>query len=131
MTLKTVYVWFKKFSAGRESGKDEHWSVRPTTANTAYRYKWIEVVFASTCVTELSHPLYSPDLSPLDFFQFHKPKITLKGQRFTDIMHIQAAATQELKDVPLEEFSRAFDDLYTHCQRCIVYNWDYGPSALS
>ncbi|GBO01446.1 hypothetical protein AVEN_176516-1 [Araneus ventricosus] len=76
-------------------------------------------------VTELSHPPYSPDLSPMDFLLLPKLKGTLKGRQFTDIAYIQAAVIRELKAIPVEEFSRTFDDLYMRCQRCIVYDGDY------
>ncbi|GBL72646.1 hypothetical protein AVEN_127898-1 [Araneus ventricosus] len=76
-------------------------------------------------VTELSHPPYSLDLSPPDFFLFPKLTVALKGKRFADITHIQAVVTRELKAVPVEEFSRSFDVLYTRSQRCIVYDGDY------
>ncbi|GBL82604.1 hypothetical protein AVEN_263687-1 [Araneus ventricosus] len=76
-------------------------------------------------VNELLRPPYYPDLSPPDFFLFLKLKMSLKGRRFRDITHIQTAVTRELKAIPMEEFSRAFEDLYTRCQRCIVYNGDY------
>ncbi|GBM11919.1 hypothetical protein AVEN_209619-1 [Araneus ventricosus] len=76
-------------------------------------------------VTELSHTPYSPDLSPQDFSLFPKFKVALKGRRFIDITHIQAAVAQKWKALPVDEFSRAFDDLYTRCQRFIVYDGDY------
>ncbi|GBL80396.1 hypothetical protein AVEN_92298-1 [Araneus ventricosus] len=68
-------------------------------------------------VTELSHPPYSPDQSPSNFFLFHKLRVALERRRCADITHIQAVVTRELKAIPVEEFSRAFDDLYTRCQR--------------
>jgi hypothetical protein len=39
------------------------------------------------------HPLYSPDLSPLDYFLFPKLKMTLKGLHFADVAEIKAAVT--------------------------------------
>ncbi|GBO40378.1 hypothetical protein AVEN_220293-1 [Araneus ventricosus] len=61
------------------------------------------------------HPPYSPHLSPQDFFLFPKLKEALKKRRFTGIRHIQTALTWVLKAVLVEEFSRAFDDMYTRC----------------
>ncbi|GBL74912.1 hypothetical protein AVEN_243742-1 [Araneus ventricosus] len=92
---------------------------RPHTATL------VKLFLAQHGVTELSHPPYSPDLSPLDFFLFPKLNVELKGQIFTDIPHIQAVVTWELKAIPAEEFSRAFNDLCTRRQRCIVYDGDY------
>jgi hypothetical protein len=38
----------------------------------------------------ISHPPYSPDLAPCDFFLFQKMKLKLKGHRFDTIEEIQA-----------------------------------------
>jgi hypothetical protein len=50
-------------------------------------------------VTTLYHPLYSPDLSPPDYFLFPKLKMKLKGLHFADVAEIQEAVTDELKKV--------------------------------
>ncbi|GBM62863.1 hypothetical protein AVEN_274544-1 [Araneus ventricosus] len=62
--------------------------LRPHTATLVKRF------LAEHGATELSHPPYSPDLLPTDFFLFPKLKVTLKGRSFTDITHIQAAETK-------------------------------------
>jgi hypothetical protein len=59
-------------------------------------------------VTTLYHPLYSPDLSPPDYFLFSKLKMKLKGLHFADVAEIQEAVTDELKKVQKEEFLAAF-----------------------
>jgi transposase len=63
-------------------------------------------------VTTLYPPLYSPDLSPLDYFLFPKLKMKLKGLRFVDVAEFQEAITDELKKVQKEEFSVAFQKMY-------------------
>uniref|UniRef100_A0A670K390 Tc1-like transposase DDE domain-containing protein n=1 Tax=Podarcis muralis TaxID=64176 RepID=A0A670K390_PODMU len=72
-----------------------------------------------TEVTELSHPPYSPNLAPLDFFIFRKLKCALKGHRFSNISHVQSAVMRELKAVQKENFSRSFQQFYKH-QQCII-----------
>ena len=47
-------------------------------------------------VTTLYHPLYSPDLSPTDYFLFPNLKMKLKGLHFVDVAEIQGAVTDEL-----------------------------------
>jgi hypothetical protein len=42
-------------------------------------------------------PLYSPHLSPPDYFLFPKLKMKLKGLKFVDVAKIQEALTDELK----------------------------------
>jgi len=43
--------------------------------------------------------LYSPDLSPPDYFLFLKLKMKLKGLHFADVAEIQEAVSDELKKV--------------------------------
>jgi len=45
----------------------------------------VKEFLAKTKTTVLSHPPYSPDLAPCDYFLFPKPKFKLKGMRFEDI----------------------------------------------
>jgi hypothetical protein len=52
----------------------------------------------------VSHPPYSPDLAPCDFFLFPKIKMKLKGQRFYDIPTIQQNVTSELDNLKVEDF---------------------------
>ena len=47
-------------------------------------------------------PLYSPDLSPYDFFLFPRLKNHLKGRHFGTLDNIQKSVTDELKGIPAE-----------------------------
>ncbi|XKL62242.1 hypothetical protein PGB90_002075 [Kerria lacca] len=80
-----------------------------------------------TCksVPVLSHPPYSPDLSPSDYFLFPKLKLELKESRFDTIEDIHAAVTAKLNQVPTEAFVHAMDDLKTLATRCINLNGVY------
>jgi hypothetical protein len=59
-------------------------------------------------VTSLYHPPYFPNLSPPDYFLFHKLKIKLTGLHFEDAVEIQGAVTDELKKVQKEKLPAAF-----------------------
>ncbi|GBL84022.1 hypothetical protein AVEN_100884-1 [Araneus ventricosus] len=125
--LNTVCAWFKivVIRPARPHLKQPgswfllHDNARPHTATLVKRF------LAQRGVTELSHPPYFPHLSPQDFLPFPKLIVVLKGRIFTDITHIQDAMTLELKAVLVEEFSRAFDNLYARCQKCIMYDGEY------
>jgi histone-lysine N-methyltransferase SETMAR len=71
-------------------------------------------------VTALYHPPYSPDLSPIDYFLFHKLKMNSKGLHFADIAEIQEAITDELKKVQKEKFSAGFQKKYDRAKACIL-----------
>ena len=71
------------------------------------------------------HPLYSPDLSPPDYFLFPKLKLKLKGLHSADVAEIQEAVTDELRKVQKEEFSAAFQKLYDRAKACIYASGAY------
>jgi hypothetical protein len=64
-------------------------------------------------VTSLYHPLYSPDLSPPDYFLFPKLKMKLKGLHFGDVAEIQNVVTDELKKVQKRNFRQLFRNSMT------------------
>jgi hypothetical protein len=46
-------------------------------------------IFDPQKVTTLYHPLYSPDLSPPDYFLLFKLKMKVKGLHYGDVAEIQ------------------------------------------
>jgi alpha-L-fucosidase len=56
----------------------------------------------------VSHPAYSPDLAPADFFLFPKLKATLKGSRFQTVEEIKENAIRELRAIAESAFQEAF-----------------------
>uniref|UniRef100_A0A670JLM1 Mos1 transposase HTH domain-containing protein n=1 Tax=Podarcis muralis TaxID=64176 RepID=A0A670JLM1_PODMU len=109
VTRKTVYEWFKCFREGRQTIENDPQSGRLSTSRTAANFDKVHELlmwdwrlsvrmmaeeFHIPCeivteVTELSHPPYSPNLVPPDFFLFPKLKFALKGHRFFNISHFQ------------------------------------------
>jgi hypothetical protein len=73
----------------------------------------------------LNHRPYSPDLFPPVYFMFPKVKFQLKGARFDTIEEIQEAVTDQLNNIPAEEFSNTMKKLETHVNLCITYNGYY------
>ena len=61
----------------------------------------------------INHPPYSPDLSPCDYFLFLKLKTAMKGAFHDDILTIQVAVTQVLKNIPKTEFKKSM--VRSHC----------------
>ena len=51
----------------------------------------------------MDQPPYSPDLSPCDYFLFQKLKTKMKGAFYDDIPAIQAALTEVLKNIPIND----------------------------
>jgi hypothetical protein len=76
------------------------------------------------CYNPLS-PLYSPDLSPPEYFLFLRLKMKLKGLHFVDVAEIQEAITDGLKKFQKEEFLSAIQKLYDCAKSCIYANGFY------
>ena len=64
---------------------------------------------ANNSIACLDHPPYTPDLAPSDFWLFPKLKITLKGQRFEDIVDIQQHAKTVLRNILSVNFKNCFE----------------------
>jgi hypothetical protein len=62
----------------------------------------------STKTTVISHPPYSPDLTPCDFFLFLKMKLNLKGWSFEGIEEIQTKLQVMLKMLIQNDFQQCF-----------------------
>ena len=79
----------------------------------------------------VSHPPYSPDLAPADFFLFPKLKTTLKEHCFQNTEEIQANAIRELRAITESAFQEAFQQCKKRWEQCIVSRGDYfeGDSA--
>jgi hypothetical protein len=54
----------------------------------------VKQFLASKSIYVIQHPPYSPDLAPANFFLFPKVKLTVKGERFSDISDIQRGVTK-------------------------------------
>ncbi|KOC61326.1 Putative uncharacterized protein FLJ37770, partial [Habropoda laboriosa] len=80
---------------------------------------------AKKSVTVLTHPLYSPDLAPADYFLFPKPKSDVKGTRFEDVIAIKSKVTTIFKGIPGDEFFRCFQRLYERNQERVNRAGDY------
>ncbi len=76
-------------------------------------------------VPVLSHPLYSLNLSPLDYFVVPKLKMDLKSNQYKNIMKIQKSVTLKLKAIPIQEREKAMNRLKDCSKECIHANGDY------
>ncbi len=73
----------------------------------------------------LSHPPYSPDLAPCDFFLFPRLKEMLRGVRFPNILQLQDGVRRVLNQIPKREFAVAMDSLPTRWMKCVKAGGDY------
>ena len=66
--------------------------------------------FASEKVKVLNHPLYSPDLSPCDFFLFTRLKKMFSGNKYASRSSLGSAIYQCLHQIPKEDYLSALRD---------------------
>ena len=73
----------------------------------------------------LSHPPYSPDLAPCDFWLFSKLKKMLVGQKYESRSAVGSGVHQYLRGIPKEDFAWAFREWLRRLQRCIDVDGEY------
>jgi hypothetical protein len=56
--------------------------------------------------------MYTPYISPPDYFPFPKLKIMVNGLHFADVAEIQEAITDEINKLQKEEYSAALQKLH-------------------
>jgi len=102
--------------------------IRPEIANTwvllhdnapSHASLLVREFLAKQTVATLPQPPYSPDLAPTDFFLFPRLKSSLKGHHFGTVENVQAAVTNALKGIPVQDFQASYDAWQNHWQRCI------------
>jgi len=80
---------------------------------------------ATTQVTVLEHPDYSPDLAPTDFLLFPKIKEILKERQFDDTDDIRSNTTATLKAIPQNQFQICFEGWTRRWHWCKASQGEY------
>ena len=73
-------------------------------------------------ISLINHPPYSPYLSPCDYFLSPKLKTKMKGAFYDDIPAIQAAVTEVLKNIPINDIKKSMHALVDRSKCCIESN---------
>ena len=73
----------------------------------------------------MSHPPYSPDLAPNDFFLFPYVENKMRGQRFSTSEKAVDAFRVHVLETPQSEWEKCFDNCFKGMQRCIDLNGEY------
>ena len=75
--------------------------------------------YRKTGLRRLTHPRYSPDLAPNDFWLIRKLKRALDGKYFAIEQELFDEVMKILKSIPAHEFARCFNEWLIRMQRCI------------
>ena len=73
----------------------------------------------------MSHPPYSTDLAPNDFFLFPCVKNKMKGQRFSTPEEAVDAFRMHVLEIPQSEWQKCFDNWFKRMRRCIDLDGEY------
>jgi len=76
----------------------------------------------------LSHPPYSPDLAPSDFWLFNYIKTRLSDHN--DVQSLYEAVTEILENVPKDEYLKAFKKWKERMELCIKHEGKYFEHLL-
>ena len=70
----------------------------------------------------MSHPLYSPDLAPNDFFLFPYVKNKMRSQLFSRPEEAVDALRMHVLEIPQSEWQKCFDNWFKSMQKFIDLN---------
>ena len=90
-----------------------------------HKAKKVNEFFMKKRISLINHLPYSPGLSPCDYFLFPKLKTKMKGAFYGDILVIQAAVTEVLKNIPINDMKKSMHALVDLSKRCIESNGTY------
>ena len=60
-------------------------------------------------MTSMSHPPYSPHLTPNNYFLFPQMKTVLRGKHFADVEEVKQKMAEALQDMKIGEFKNWFE----------------------
>jgi hypothetical protein len=81
--------------------------------------------FEHSPLKRLVHLLYSPDISPSDFYLFGKIKSQLIGQEIPDEIGLFEAVSDILNAISAAELQRVFRSWIDRTETVIAAEWDY------
>ena len=67
----------------------------------------------------MTHPRYSSDLAPNDFWLIRNLKRAMDGKYIQGQQKLYLKAMKILKSIPAQEFARSFDEWLKRMHRCI------------
>jgi hypothetical protein len=76
-------------------------------------------------MTRASHPPFSPDLAPSDFYFFGRFKTTMNGSLSEDENELLAGIISELNKISREELETIFQEWILRLDRCIDTGREY------
>jgi hypothetical protein len=79
----------------------------------------------SNNLTQVPHPVYSPDFAPADFWLFGYLKMMLEGNSFQTAEELQEKVTDILVSIPTSTFRAVFEERKSRLLQCTEAGGDY------
>jgi len=120
-TIKLAERWryTNRTKGSNLKGKELSYTRRyDNTPAPAHRAVTTNEFLAKHNIPWLSHPPYSPDLAPCDFFLFPQLKKTMKDRRFHYIEEIQGNARRKLRATTKSDHQRCFRQRQERWNKC-------------
>ena len=93
--------------------------------SSSHKCEVVKSFLASEKLKDLNQPLYSPDLSPCDFFLFPRLKKMLSGNKYTSRSYTDSAIYQCFQQIPKEDYLSAFRNWVKRLQKCVSVKGGY------
>jgi histone-lysine N-methyltransferase SETMAR len=94
----------------------------------AHNSRMTRSLFEPNLLKRLSHPPYSPDISPSDFYPFGKVKGALIGQEIPDEIRLLGAVTEILNGISRDELQCVFRSWIERVENVITAEGGMYPS---
>ena len=91
----------------------------------AHKCVLVKDILKEEKVVQLSHPPYSPDLSPCDFFLFHSLRKTLSGRRYESQSALSSAIYQCLQGLPKKAYFSVFTEWISILEKYVNVKEEY------
>lgn len=86
---------------------------------SAHSAKRTNAYLKASNVELMTHPPYSPDLAPCDFFLFPRIKDKLRGLRFSSPEAAVNAFQEAVQEVPTLDWTHCFTQWFQRMQKCV------------
>ncbi len=82
-------------------------------------------VIGESDILMVSHPPYSPDLAPCDYWAFPFIKNHLRGHKFRNLEEVQAAVRRVFRETSPDQFKSSIQDLPSRWMKCVQNDGQY------
>lgn len=90
-----------------------------------YKSRLMQKFYKESGIERLTHPRYSPDLAPNDFWLIRKLKRSLSTEIIKDDSDLFKKFVIIFNEIPISEFEKCFQEWLNRMQRCINENGNY------